>query len=198
MMIRILVIVILLCSDCFASDTTFKRNDDYWRNMQQQVKQQCDKKNADGYWKQIQRITADEFGGWNAEVKIHTAYNFESSESSSTGKGVGIGLSMPIYSKQQKIASRIAARDFSEHGSRLVREYKESIAHIGVIFEECQYMESIIAEYGVEAVKASYDCKRRLESQILVIEQKERDIRMVIDPFLKKYENIDVVKTGGQ
>lgn len=195
MMIRVLVIVILMCSDCFAIE--FKRNDDYWRQMQQQVKL-YDKKNADGYWKQIQRITADEFGGWNAEVKIHTAYNFESSESSSTGKGAGIALSMPIYSKPQKIASRLAARDFSEHGSKLVKEYKESIAHIGIIFEECQYMDSIMAEYGVEAVKAAYDCRRRLESQILVIEQKERDIRMVIDPFLKKYENIDVVKTGGQ
>ena len=181
MMIRILVIVILACVDCFASELI-----DY-----SELKQR-----ADDYWRQIQQITSKEFGGWNLEVTVHTAYNFE--ESTNSGKGVGVGLSMPIYSKKDRIANRNAAREFSEHGSELVMKFKESIAHGEIISEECKYTKSIMTEYGVEAAKAFFDCKRRLASQMLIVEQKERDIKMVIDPFLKKSENIDVVKTGGQ
>lgn len=156
------------------------------------------KQRADDYWRQIQQITAKEFGGWNAEVKIHTAYNFESSESSSTGRGIGIGLSMPIYSKQQKIASRIAARDFSEHGSKLVREYKESIAHGEITADECRYKQSIMSEYGVAAVDSYFECKRKLASQKLVMEEKERNIKGLLDPYLKNRTDLQNASYGGQ
>lgn len=180
MMIRVLVIVLVMSGFAYAEDYA-------------ELKQR-----ADDYWRQIQKITAKEFGGWNAEVKIHTAYNFESSESSSTGKGIGIGLSMPIYSKQQKIASRLAARDFSEHGSKLVREYKESIAHGEITADECRYKQSIMSEYGVAAVDSYFECKRKLASQKLIMEEKERNISSLLDPYLKNPEIQNASYIGGQ
>lgn len=154
------------------------------------------KQRADDYWRQIQQITKDEFGGWNIEVNVHTSYNFE--ETATSGKGVGVGLSMPIYSKKDRIESRLKAMQFSEHGSELIMKFRESIAHGEIINEECKYKQSIMPEYGVAAIDSYYECKRKFATQRLVMEQKERDIRSLIDPYLKKSNQADVLKTGGQ
>lgn len=153
------------------------------------------KHRADNYWKQIRQISAQEFGSLNLEVTIHTSYNFE--ESTNASKGVGMGFSMPIYSKKDKIANRLAAQGFSEHGSQLVMSFKESIAHGEIIGEECRYTKTIMSEYGVEAAKAYFDCKRRLASSLLTVEQKERDIKTLIDPYLKNNRDPEIIRTSG-
>ena len=151
---------------------------------------------ADDYWRQIQQITSKEFGGWNVEVSVHTSYNFE--ETTTSGRGVGVGLSMPIYSKKDRIESRLKAMQFSEHGSELIMKFRESIAHGEIIGKECKYKQSIMSEYGVAAIDSYYECKRKFATQRLVMEQKERDIRSLIDPYLKKSNQAEVLKTGGQ
>lgn len=154
------------------------------------------KRRADDYWRQIQRITADEFGRFNIELSVTTAYSF--TESLNQGRGASVGLTVPLYSKKDKIANRLAAQSFSERGSLLIKEFKESVSNSEIIKEECRYSESIMPEYGVEAVKAFFDCKRRHASSLLTVEQKERDIRSLIDPYLKKGVDPEIIRTGGQ
>ncbi len=180
MIIRILIVVVFICTygiACAEDYTELKHR-------------------ADDYWRQIQRITADEFGRFNIELSVTTAYSF--TESVNNGRGASVGLTVPLYSKKDKIANRLAAQSFSERGSLLIKEYKESVSNSEIIKEECRYSESIMSEYGVEAVKAFFECKRRHASSLLTIEQKERDIKSLLDPYLKKGGNPEITRTGGQ
>lgn len=178
MIIRVFVIVLVMSGFAYAEDYA-------------ELKQR-----ADDYWRQIQQITSKEFGGWNVEVSVHTSYNFE--ETTTSGRGVGVGLSVPIYSKKDRIESRLKAMQFSEHGSELIMKFRESIAHGEIIGGECKYKQSIMSEYGVAGIDSYYECKRKFATQRLVMEQKERDIRSLIDPYLKKSNQAEVLKTGGQ
>ena len=181
MIIRFLFVSLIIATSVFASD-------DY-----SELRTRADK-----YWLQIQRIGAKEYGGLNLEVTVHTAYNFESSETSSSGKGLGLGLSMPIYSKKDKLANRAAVREFLEHGSDLIMKFRESIAHGEITSEECRLTETLMPEQGVESARAYFDCKRRQASMKLVVEQRERDIKSLLDPYLKRVNETDIIKTGGQ
>lgn len=194
MMIRVLVIVLVMSGCAYAEDyaESKQRADEFRRRTYYaELKQR-----ADDYWLKIQQITAKEFGGFNLEVTVNTTYNFE--ETANSGKGVGVGLSMPIYSKKDRIDSRLKAMQFSEHGSELIMKYRQSISDDEITDRECNYLESIMGEYGVEAVKASFECKRRLAGCKVLTEKSERDIKMLIDPYLKKSNQVDVLKTGGQ
>jgi hypothetical protein len=147
---------------------------------------------ADRYWIEIQNLATDVFGGFNIELTVKTQYNFSDSDTAS--KGAGIGLSMPIYSKSQKITSRNQAREFLEHGSLLVMSYRDSIAAKEITTEECKFQKSIMTEYGVEGAKAYFDCKRRLATMHLTVEQKERDIKSMLDPYQKRRDVNEKVK----
>ncbi len=148
---------------------------------------------ADRYWLEIQNLASDIFGGFNIELSIKTQYNFSDSDTIAN-KGAGIGLSMPIYSKTQKIASRNQAREFLEHGSLLILGYRDSIAANEITSEECKFQRSIMTEYGVEGAKAYFDCKRRLATIKLTVEQKERDIKSMLDPYQKRRDLNEKVK----
>jgi hypothetical protein len=148
---------------------------------------------ADRYWIEIQNLATDVFGGFNLELSVKTQYNFSDSDTIAN-KGAGIGLSMPIYSKSQKIASRNQAREFLEHGSLLILGYRDSIAAKEITSEECKFQRSIMPEYGIEGAKAYFDCKRRLATMTLTVEQKERDIRSMLDPYQKRRDLNEKVK----
>ncbi len=137
-------------------------------------------KTSDQYWQQICQMAASQFGGLDLNPVLKTGYQFSGDYE---GPGVGLSVDLPLWSKKKRIENREQAVRFRSAGAELVRKLETALETLTLLNEQAKVLRAIMAEEGVEGVKALFDVQKEIIEQRAAETQYRRELESMIAPL---------------
>jgi len=130
------------------------------------------------YWKQIQEIGKKAYSGMDISLALNTGYNF-----GGDNKGAAVGVSVPLYSKKDKMKRREDVVQFLKTGAELIQKLETSQSTAQIYKEASKFLYAKFNEEGIDAVTAYYEHLAKIAEQEAKIRQYHREIQSLISPF---------------
>lgn len=137
----------------------------------------------DEYWKLIRKAAKEAYSGMDMEFTLNTAYQFEGEN-----KGPSFGVSVPLYSKKEKLRRRSEVVKFQQEGAELIQKLETAIAQAQIFKDASKFLKAKFEDEGINAVTAYYDQLAKISEQEAQITQYHREIQSLIFPFTGKVE----------
>lgn len=137
-----------------------------------------DRPTPDDYWRQIRKIAASEYSGMDLEVSINTGYQF-----GGENKGAALGVSVPLYSKKEKLSRRGQVVKFQQAGAELISRLETAMAQAKIYREGAKFLQAKFTEEGVQAVESYFKMLAQIAETESAITQYHREIQSLIRPF---------------
>jgi len=137
-----------------------------------------------GWWDSAYRAAERHVKGWDLELDLKASsggYSFSESGVNS-GKRVTATLSVPLYSRKERMALHAKRYEFMQKGLSLIREAKE-LAHILVIqHDNLKLIRALIQVEGVKGVKALSTA----QAEIIRNEQRMWEIETLFNELVRQ------------
>ena len=141
----------------------------------------------DEYWVEICKIARKAYTGMDVELVLDTGYtHYLDKGTEYPGNAVSMGVSVPLYSKKERMRRREDVIKFRQKGAQLIRKLETAIAQVKIFKEAGKFLYAKIDEEGVDAVTAYFDQLNKMAEQEAMIIQYHREIQSLINPFSGK------------
>lgn len=141
----------------------------------------------DQYWSMIRKAAASEFSGMDIALTLNTAYTYDPDEST---HGATVGVSVPLYSKKDKLKRRSDVNKFLADGAELIQKLETSMAQRQISVEQSKFLQAKFGDEGIDAVNSYFDVLKQVAELDARITQYHREIQSLINPYLEKPEKI--------
>jgi len=152
-----------------------------------------EKPTPDDYWRLIRKAAQSAYSGMDIEFSVNTSYQFEGEN-----RGPAFGVSVPLYSKKEKLRRRSEVVKFQQEGAELIQKLETAISQAKIFKDASKFLQARFEDEGVAAVTAYYDQLAKIAEQEAMITQYHRELQSLILPFSGKDEiNIkDIVQVS--
>ena len=137
-------------------------------------------KTPDQYWGEIRKAAASKFGGLDLNPVLETSYQFSGDYK---GPGIGLSVDLPLWSKKRRVENQEQAIKFLSAGSELVRKLETAENTLALLTEQSKMLRAIMAEEGVEGVKALFQAEKEIIEERALVTQYRRELESMISPL---------------
>ncbi len=138
-------------------------------------------------WADLQNRADELYGGFDISAKIKTGYQANSGFTSledletNTGPYGKLEIEMPIYSRADRIKSKLDKTDFLKQGAELIRQIDENTDSIKILKGKADVMKSVMKDDGVKGIEAYYAVLQDISSKENLI----KEAQMKLEAMLK-------------
>ncbi len=137
---------------------------------------------AEDYWQRLQKKADSIHDGWDLTVSVNTGVEHrEYFQGTHTGPYGNLEMTVPLYSKKERIAKAQAKTEFLQKGAEQIKIVEERSERVEILKKKAQVLKSVMMDDGAAGIKAYYDCAEdmaKLEAEI-------REARKKLDAMLK-------------
>ena len=148
------------------------------RAVIERPQKESDRPQVNWYWQQIKTIAASEFSGWDMELAVSPSYKIGGDD-----EGIMLGASIPLYSKEKKLARKKATRDFLEAGAKLCAQLEEALQTYLIYRQAYANYEMLAQDEGAGMLDKLVDVQVKIVQQEALITQSHRQLQAFIKPF---------------
>lgn len=135
---------------------------------------------TDDYWRMIRAAASAEYSGMDINLTLNTSYTYDPDERSHGGT---LGISIPLFSKQDKLTNRSEASAFLSLGAVLIQKLETALSQKKISIEQSKFLQAKFQQEGVVAVTAYFDVLKQIASLSAQIAQYHRELQSLINPF---------------
>ena len=125
---------------------------------------------AEDYWQRLQQKADSLHDGWDVTVSVNTGVEHrEYFQGTRTGPYGNIEMTVPLYSKKERIAKAQAKTEFLQKGAEQIKIIEERGARVVILKKKAQVLKSVMMDEGAAGINAYYDCAEdmaKLEAEI--------------------------------
>jgi len=125
---------------------------------------------AEDYWQRLQQKADTLYGGWDVTVAVNTGIEHrEYFQGTHTGPFGNIEMTVPLYSKKERIEKSKAKVEFLQKGAEQIKIIEERGDRVEILKKKAQVLKSLMMDEGAAGIKAYYDCAEdmaKLEAEI--------------------------------
>lgn len=133
------------------------------------------------YWRMMRAVAASEYAGMDINLVLNTSYTYDPDERLHGGT---VGVSIPLFSKKDKLANRSEASTFLSQGAVLIQKLETSLSQKKISIEQSKFLQSKFQHEGVVAVTAYFEALKQIASLSAQIVQYHRELQSLINPYL--------------
>jgi len=130
------------------------------------------------YWQQIRKIAAEQFAGMDMELAVSPSYKIGGDD-----EGVSFGATIPLYSKEKKLARNKAARNFLDEGAKLCAQLEEALRTYLIYQQAYSNYEMLAQDEGSDILDKLVTVQVNIVKQEALITQSHRQLQGFIAPF---------------
>ena len=135
------------------------------------------------YWRMMRAVAASEYAGMDINLILNTSYTYDPDERLHGGT---VGVSIPLFSKKDKLANRSEASTFLSQGAVLIQKLETSLSQKKISIEQSKFLQSKFQHEGVVAVTAYFEALKQI-GQIVKI----RGIKLESSEEIVKKEKVE-------
>ncbi|MEZ4527705.1 MAG: hypothetical protein R2941_17440 [Desulfobacterales bacterium] len=130
------------------------------------------------YWQQIRKIAATQFSGMDMELAVSPSY-----KTGGDDEGFLLGATIPLYSKEKKLARNKAARNFLDEGAKLCAQLEEALRTYLIYQQAYSNYEMLAQDEGSDILDKLVKVQVDIVKQEALITQSHRQLQSFIAPF---------------
>jgi hypothetical protein len=125
-------------------------------------------------------VAKERFGGFNLEFNVNSGYVFGVAGDQ---RGPYIGVTIPLYSKKDRLTYSHQATQFLQQGADLIAKLEEAEKTLQIKRHAMRFMQARMGEEGSQGGKLYFEELVNLAHQEALITQYHRQLRSLIDPL---------------
>lgn len=144
--------------------------------------------NAGGdQWDALRKRADELYGGIDISAKIRTGYQANTGLTSldeletKTGPYGKFEIEMPLYSKADRIKSKMEKTDFLKQGAELIRQINENTESVKLLKSKADVVQAVMKDDGVKGIEAYYNVLQEISTKENLI----KEAQMKLEAMLK-------------
>ncbi len=141
---------------------------------------------AGDQWTALRKKADELYSGFDISAKIRTGYQANSGLSSlddletQTGPYGKFEIEMPLYSKADRIRTKLDKTEFLKQGAELIRQVDENTESVKILESKADVMKAVMKDEGVKGIEAYYDVLQEISAKENLI----KEARMKLEAML--------------
>ena len=108
---------------------------------------------ADDYWQRLQKKADELYGGWDVAVAVTTGVERrEYFQGTHTGPYGNIEMTVPLYSKKERIEKSKAKVEFLQKGAEQIKIVEERGERVEILKKKAQVLKSVMMDEGAAGI----------------------------------------------
>lgn len=133
-------------------------------------------------WSVAKSTMKECYSGWDVEVKVSGGYETRYYENGPVQGAFGNAvLSVPIYSRKERLARQESTNKQIEHVAELYADFEEQSATYTALNNERELFKKVMIDNGAQGITAYYDLMREIEKSKAKRNAAKRKIRMILE-----------------
>lgn len=142
---------------------------------------------AGDQWDALRKRADELYGGVDISAKIRTGYQANTGLTSldeletKTGPYGKFEIEMPLYSKADRIKSKLDKTEFLKQGAELIRQVNENTESVKILKGKADIMQVVMKDEGVKGIEAYYNVLQEISTKENLI----KEAQMKLEAMLK-------------
>jgi hypothetical protein len=143
--------------------------------------------NAGDQWEALRKRADELYSGFDISAKIRTGYQTNTGLTSldeletNSGPYGKFEIEMPLYSKADRIRTKLDKAEFLKQGAELIRQIDENTESVKILKSKADVMKAVMKDEGVKGIEAYYDVLQDIATKENLI----KEARMKLEAMLK-------------
>ena len=138
-------------------------------------------------WAELRKRADELYSGFDISVEIRTGYQANSGLTSlddletQTGPYGKIEIEMPLYSKTDRIRTKLDKTEYLKRGAEFIRQIDENTEGVKILKSKANVMKAVMKDEGVKGIEAYYDVLQDISTKESLI----KEAQMKLEAMLK-------------
>lgn len=140
-------------------------------------------------WPTARAIVQECYGGYDVEVTVNGGYEHRIYQSGPIdGEFANAMVSVPIYSRKEKLARQESTNGQIEHVAGIYAEFEESSATLAALEDEKKVLQKTMIDTGAQGITAYFELIKNVEKSRAKRNSSARKIKAILENCGSKTE----------
>ncbi len=138
-------------------------------------------------WDALRKKADELYSGFDISAKVRTGYQANSGLNSlddletKSGPYGKFEIEMPLYSKADRIRTKLDKTEFLKQGAELIRQINENTESVKILKGKADVMQAVMKDEGVKGIEAYYNVLQEISTK----ENLVKEAQMKLEAMLK-------------